>query len=219
MSFAGDLDSGFYAIGANNIGLSLGGSKVVDYKTTGVSITGTLGSSGNFAINTDKFTVAASSGNTAIAGTLSVTGATSLAGLSTSGNASVGGTLSVTGATTLTGALTANNSAGATARNIPKAFAKFTQSGTTVSFTSGSHGHNIASITRTGAGVYDIVFSSALPTANYAVVAMGFNSSDQACFGDAQSRTTSGFTLTLRGGSNLASPNDVARCDFTVLGY
>jgi hypothetical protein len=97
VSFTGDLDSGFYAIGANNIGLSLGGSKVVDYKTTGILITGTLGSSGDFAVNTNKFNVTASSGNTAIAGTLGVTGATSLAGLSTSGNASIGGTLTVAG--------------------------------------------------------------------------------------------------------------------------
>jgi len=40
---------------------------------------GTLGVTGNFAVNTDKFTVAAATGNTAIAGTLSATGIATLA--------------------------------------------------------------------------------------------------------------------------------------------
>lgn len=72
---------------------------------------------GDFSVATSKFTVASSSGNTAVAGTLAVTGATSLSSLSTSGNATIGGvlnisggltipgTLSVTGASTLTGAV------------------------------------------------------------------------------------------------------------------
>jgi hypothetical protein len=105
--------------------ISINGTKVVKVSSAGITVTGTLGSTGDFAVNTNKFTVtgsngntaiagtlgvtgnvavntnkftvAASSGNTAIAGTFSVTGATSLAGLSTSGNASVGGTLTVTG--------------------------------------------------------------------------------------------------------------------------
>ena len=45
------------------------------------TIDGTLSTTGNFAVNTNKFTVAADTGNTAIAGTLGVTGATTLAGL------------------------------------------------------------------------------------------------------------------------------------------
>lgn len=39
-------------------------------------VTGTFGASGNVAINTDKLTVAAASGNTVVAGTLAVNGAT-----------------------------------------------------------------------------------------------------------------------------------------------
>lgn len=38
-------------------------------------IAGTLGVTGNFAVNTNKFSVTAASGNTAVAGTLAVTGA------------------------------------------------------------------------------------------------------------------------------------------------
>ena len=62
----------------------------------------------DFSVNgaASKFTVASASGNTAIAGTLAVTGATNLSSLITSGAATIGGALNVTGATTLTGNLT-----------------------------------------------------------------------------------------------------------------
>lgn len=49
--------------------------------TGAVSCLSTLAAAGNFAINTDKFTVAAASGNTAVAGTLAVTGATTAAAI------------------------------------------------------------------------------------------------------------------------------------------
>ena len=58
---------------------------------------------GDFAVNTSKFTVAASSGNTAVAGTLGVTGAATLSS-----------TLAVTGASTLTGALAVNDTTAST---------------------------------------------------------------------------------------------------------
>ena len=60
----------------------------------------------DFSVATNKLTVASASGNTLIAGTLGVTGATSLSSLATSGAATIGGALNVTGATTLTGNLT-----------------------------------------------------------------------------------------------------------------
>ena len=61
----------------------------------------------DFSVNgaASKFTVASASGNTLIAGTLGVTGATNLSSLITSGAATIGGALNVTGATTLTGNL------------------------------------------------------------------------------------------------------------------
>jgi hypothetical protein len=67
-----------------------------------------VNSKGNFSVgvSADKLTVIAASGNTAIAGTLAVTGATNLSSLITSGAATIGGALNVTGATTLTGNLT-----------------------------------------------------------------------------------------------------------------
>ena len=66
-----------------------------------VSLPGNLTVTGDFAVNTNKFNVAASSGNTLVAGTLGVTGTTSVAAINASGNASITGTLGVTAATTL----------------------------------------------------------------------------------------------------------------------
>ena len=65
-----------------------------------------VNATGDFSVATNKLTVASASGNTAVAGTLNVTGATSLSSLATSGAATIGGALNVTGATTLTGNLT-----------------------------------------------------------------------------------------------------------------
>ena len=60
-------------------------------------VAGTLDATGSFAVNTDKFTVAAASGNTVVAGTLNVTGASTLASVgATSGTYS--STLDVSGA-------------------------------------------------------------------------------------------------------------------------
>ena len=39
---SGDTNSGFYPIGADNIGLALGGAKVVDCATTGITVTGAI---------------------------------------------------------------------------------------------------------------------------------------------------------------------------------
>ena len=64
-----------------------------------------VNTTGDFSVATNKLTVASASGNTAVAGTLGVTGATSLSSLITSGAATIGGALNVTGATTLTGNL------------------------------------------------------------------------------------------------------------------
>jgi hypothetical protein len=78
-TFGTDTNNGFYLIGADNLGLSLGGTKRWDFGAAGSSLTGTF----------------------------DVSGATSLAStLTTRGAAVFSSTVAVTGATTLTGALT-----------------------------------------------------------------------------------------------------------------
>ena len=102
-----------------NDSITLGGNKTLSGNTT-LGGTLTLGASSNVAVNTDKFTIAASSGNTSIQGVLGVQGVTSLAsslgvtgattlstvstsGLATLSSASVTGALSVGGAMTFSG--------------------------------------------------------------------------------------------------------------------
>jgi hypothetical protein len=87
------------------VGTVLAGS-VTDLIITGsLVVLGTINSNANFSgavgvdsdfdVNTDKFTVAAATGNTKVAGTLTNTGVVTMVS-----NATVGGTLSVTGAIT-----------------------------------------------------------------------------------------------------------------------
>lgn len=66
-SFESDKDSGFYRIGADNLGLSLGGTKRWDFGTAGSALTGTLSVSGAVTLSS---TLAA--GATTITGALTV---------------------------------------------------------------------------------------------------------------------------------------------------
>lgn len=75
-----------------------------------VAVSGTLGVTGDVAVNTNKFNITATSGNTAIAGTLGVTGDVAVNTnkfniTASSGNTLIAGTLGVTGNATLTGRL------------------------------------------------------------------------------------------------------------------
>ena len=77
------------------------------------TVSGDLAVTGGVAVNTNKFTVAAATGNTVVAGTLGVTGDVAVNTnkfnvTAASGNTTVAGTLGVTGATTLTDDLTVN---------------------------------------------------------------------------------------------------------------
>lgn len=72
------------------------------------NVIGTLDATGDFKINTNKFTVTASNGNTLVAGTLNVTSDLNVNTnkfnvVASSGNTTVAGTLDVTGTTTLKG--------------------------------------------------------------------------------------------------------------------
>ncbi len=54
-SFSADLDGGMYRIGANNIGISVNATKIVDIATTGVGITGDLAVSGELTAASTSF--------------------------------------------------------------------------------------------------------------------------------------------------------------------
>jgi hypothetical protein len=125
LAFTGDTNSGVYLIGADNVGVAVNGAKVLDVGTAGLGVTGTLTASGaatlsstanvvsDFSVATNKFTVAAASGNTVVAGTLAVTGATTMAGLTLTGDITNAGsyTLGNDGSATFTANLTVNGSA------------------------------------------------------------------------------------------------------------
>ena len=84
------------------------------------SFAGTVGVTGNFAVNTNKFTVAATDGSTVVAGALSSTGnfrvntnkfivTASSGNTQIAGNAAVGGTFEATGAAAFFGKLTGSD--------------------------------------------------------------------------------------------------------------
>ncbi len=90
------------ATSANTVTLSpTGGGTVTINPATAGSISNcsisatTIAGSGDFAIATTKFTVASATGNTAVLGTLGVTGTTSLGVLNTTGNVAVGAAVGV----------------------------------------------------------------------------------------------------------------------------
>lgn len=121
-----DNNTGLYFPAADQWGLVAGGTATITSTSTTVTVpvafavTGatTLSSSlaltGDLAINTNKFTVTASSGNTLIAGTASITGDVAVntnkfTVAASSGNTAIAGTLGVTGATTLSSTLASGN--------------------------------------------------------------------------------------------------------------
>jgi hypothetical protein len=62
-AFTDDVNSGWYRIGSDNIGLSLGGTKRVDYTTAGMSVTGTITSSGILSVDDTTDTTSGTSGS------------------------------------------------------------------------------------------------------------------------------------------------------------
>lgn len=77
---------------------------------------------------------------------------------------------------------------------------------------------NIASITRTGVGTYDVVFSTAMPDTNYAVIGCTSSGSSAVSIGpEGGTKTVNGFRLNAwYGGDNSVGKFDPAYADFTV---
>jgi hypothetical protein len=142
LTFSADSDCGLYRIGANNVGVSVSGAKVLDVATTGLGVTGTLSASGvasladgavgtpglNFTSDTNSGVYRIGADNVGVA----VNGAKVL-DVATTG-------LTVTGALTSTGALSAttgvfssnvNVTGTVTASNTLKAWAVITNAAVT----------------------------------------------------------------------------------------
>jgi hypothetical protein len=98
------------------------------FNLTGGTVSGastfsnTLGVTGDFAVNTNKFNVTAASGNTTVAGTLGVTGTTGLAAVNISGDVAVNtnkfNVTAASGNTTVAGTLGVTGTSGLAAVNI-----------------------------------------------------------------------------------------------------
>ena len=57
ISFASDTNTGLYRIGADNLGVAVNGTKIIDVATTGVSVAGAIGSTGNYTITKAEPTI------------------------------------------------------------------------------------------------------------------------------------------------------------------
>ena len=62
-SFSSDPNSGWFRIGADNVGLTLGGTKRVDYGTAGMAVTGTITSSGVVSVDDATESTSGTSGS------------------------------------------------------------------------------------------------------------------------------------------------------------
>jgi hypothetical protein len=63
LAFEDDTNSGWFRIGSDNVGLSLGGTKRIDYGTAGMSVTGTITGSGILSIDDTTESTSGTSGS------------------------------------------------------------------------------------------------------------------------------------------------------------
>lgn len=124
---------------------------------------GTLGVTGDFDVNTNKFTVAAATGNTTVAGTFDATGATELIGIATIADASI----TKTTAAPTTDAMIANkkyvDDTDTPAILRTKAWSKSTTS--TINAGSG-----VTSVTRDSTGVFTVVWDTVFTSVDYLIL-------------------------------------------------
>ena len=84
-SYSGDPNSGLYRIGADNIGLTLGGTKRVDFAAAGTSITGTLTTSGILSVDATTTSTSGTTGSIHTDGGIGVAGTAHIVGVTTHG--------------------------------------------------------------------------------------------------------------------------------------
>jgi hypothetical protein len=154
-SFTSDTDCGVYRIGANNLGIAVNGAKVLDIGTAGLGVTGTL---------TASSTLTASNGLTVSAGAVTLP-ATSVAGAALNSDA-FATQAQMEAATSNAVAVTPGRAH--SHPGVAKAWAYITWSaGTPTLVTS----YGVSGITDTAQGKVTVTFSTAMSSANYAVIA------------------------------------------------
>lgn len=200
-SFTNDTADGFYRIGSHNIGYSANGVKLLDLGAGVAGVIGTLAVTGAATVST----------------TLAVTGASTLTGavtMSTGGTltGTFGGNPTFSGNPAFSGTPTYTNFL--VAKNAPVAFAACTVSGGVVSFTSASW-QNVASITRTGTGSFDVLYTTAVPTNN--AVICSAQAAGAFRVANITSKSTTGFTIKVQNSAPASADPD--GLDFVVLGF
>lgn len=219
--------SGVYAatINANGLdntpvgqGTAAGGSFTTLAASSTLGVTGattlssTLAITGNVSVNTNKFTVAASSGNTLVAGTLTVTGAASLGNGSTATTQSANdnstklattayvdraATVGTLHKSLLTSGTTWTSPSGITSSTVFKV--------TVVGGGGGSAGANPNGIAAGGAGGTAIYFASGLSASTGYTYAIGAAGSSSGGNGGNTSITFGATTVTANGGAGTTT--------------
>ena len=177
-----------------------------DIWTSLPSLTAANNFTGGFTVTTDKFTIDEATGNTAIAGTLDVTGATELIGIATIADASVTKTTTApTGDAMIANKLYVDESTDNP--GLAKAFCSFNASGTL-----GSGSFNVTSVVRNGLGEYTITWDTDFANTNY-VVSVTPNTVSKV----ARPNTKATGTCTIST-QNLAGSSDDTACEIVAFG-
>lgn len=92
LAFNADQDTGLFAIGANNLGVAIGGAKVLDVASTGLTVTGALGASSLTSPAATNLTLAAGGTNQSVVLTPSGTGGVGIGTITPAQKLSVNGT-------------------------------------------------------------------------------------------------------------------------------
>ena len=91
LAFNADQDTGLFSIGANNLGVAVGGAKVLDVASTGLTVTGALGASSLTSPAATNLTLGLGTGGTALTLASSTLVATFAGAVSVGTGAAVGG--------------------------------------------------------------------------------------------------------------------------------
>jgi hypothetical protein len=112
-SFSSDPNSGIYRVGADNVGVAVGGSKVVDITSTGINgtvIGASTAAAGTFSAITSGGNIVSDTDSTDDLGTNSVRWANLYVdAITTTNNQTIGGNLTVTGNLTINGTTVTND--------------------------------------------------------------------------------------------------------------